>query len=340
MATLDFQNPLAWIEKLTSSDLKNWLRLVLWLRDPAPLSVASASRLSISISELLKAGSVELKTRIRLVIPTLLQEWGRDDPSVTLDDLLIICGRLRCAAAEPVILQIANERLRGRAEEISLRQRCLSVLSGFGCTERSEYLFKRYFDDIEYTAICYRALYRYHASYAAEGLSDVYKIFGSANEHNELSVVLHTLFHDFSNTKQRIDLIERFINTSEPENFVMILQAMKGIQALTLELLLECKKAQRADILRSLLIRSPLQDIRDIVWMLRSIGLEIHCSVLSNNIDFVECFYEHPKTNEGTSEILFSTDELSDEIVIALLECSEVVANAWIATMPEEWPVN
>src|SRR5215203_3906730 len=91
----DLMNPGPWLERQSQESLKEWLRRALWTRQTLPVFNAN----SFEISELLKDGSPSLKIRVRKVVPELLQEWGRDDSLDVLDNLLIVCGRLRCAAA-------------------------------------------------------------------------------------------------------------------------------------------------------------------------------------------------------------------------------------------------
>src|ERR1044072_8753066 len=110
----DLINPLAWLERLSQEELKEWLRRSFWTQQTLPVMVPPTSRNALEISSLLKQGSSNLKIRVRKVIPELLQEWGRDDPMDVLDDLLIVCGRLRCAGTAVVIAQIISERLANR----------------------------------------------------------------------------------------------------------------------------------------------------------------------------------------------------------------------------------
>lgn len=333
----DIISPLKWIENLSLHSLREWLRLAVWVRNPLPVTVPHTSRLAVEISDLLKKGSSDLKTRVRTVIPGLLQEWGRDDPSSSLDDLLIICGRLRCAAAEPAIALIATERLRGRKEEISLRQRCLSVLSGFGCTERTVYVFKQYINDIEYAAICYRALYRFDLSYAATELPALLEVYREADAIDELNFALGTLFRDHPKSSQRIEILTLYLKLAEPESFADVLQTLVSIEALTIDFLLEARSSQRIEVFRLLLKRSQPENLRDILWRLKSIGIELHSVKSKNDREYIEGVYEDSDSVMSESERIIFTGELSDEVVTAIIESNEEVAVAWAATATGKW---
>jgi hypothetical protein len=239
-----------------------------------------------------------------------------------------------------MILQIINERLGGRDEEVKLRQRCLSVLSGFGCTERSQHIFMAYFDNVEYTAICYRALYRYEISYAATELTEVHRIFRAADATGELDLALHILFRDFSNPKQRVEILTLFLKKSEPESFLEVLQSLRGIKALTLDLFLAANHNQRVEFFRLLLQRVRPEDIQDALWMLKSIGIELHCIMSPGDKEYIEGFYEYPETGMGDPERLFPADELSDVLVIGILQSSEIIAITWANTRTEIWGPN
>lgn len=320
---------LLWVERLRPDELIAWLRACVWGRNPHPVLIPIASRLAIEISELFKKGSPELKTRVRTIVPILLQEWGRDDLSEALDDLLVICGRLRCATAEPVIMQITNERLVGRAAEIFLRQRCLSVLSGFGCTDRSKFVFLKYIDNCEYAAICYRALYRFDLRYAAAELSEIFRVFKAAGALDDLGIAVRRLFNDVTSSNQRMDTLTQFLAKGDPATFFEVLHLIKGIGILNYDLFRSARFDNRREFFKTLLTQTSLHDLDQILWDLKSIGIELHF------VEFVGenlvCAYENPTTKEVYSEPILSTDDFSDELVATIQASNEEVATAWLA---------
>src|ERR1051325_7208475 len=245
----DLEDPLNWVENLSEERLLNWLRKVLWTGNALPVIVPSISRLAVEVSDLLKQGSSALKSRARAVIPTLLQEWGRNDPPNVLDDLLVICGRIRCAAAEPVISLLMTERLRQQPEVVPLRQRCLSVLSGFGCTERTVLKFEEYITDIEYAAICYRALYRYNLRYAATELQNIISLFQNADALDELDIVIHNLAHDLRSPRQFIWILARYLeHTDRPELITRVLEILRSVRLLTAAPFIEARPNERVEV--------------------------------------------------------------------------------------------
>ncbi|HEX8733933.1 MAG TPA: hypothetical protein VF721_01330 [Pyrinomonadaceae bacterium] len=158
-----------WLESKSAGELKDKLRDFIWTKFTYPLVIPQITDLVTQLVSLVNASSPETLVKIRTVIPQLLQEWGSKDSTETLTTLFLLCGKLRCADAETGITQILNSRLSGRdeSESTELRKMGLSVLSGFGCSDKTIYLFERYITQAEYAAVCYRALYEYHPSNAA-----------------------------------------------------------------------------------------------------------------------------------------------------------------------------
>jgi hypothetical protein len=336
----DVRHPLQWIERLSSQSLQQWLRFALWVRDPLPVVVPPSSMLALEIIGVINKGSNELITRIRAIIPVMLQEWGRKEPSNTLDDLLIISGKLRCAAAEHVILQIANERLYGRADEIPLRQRCLSVLSGFGCTDKSQYIFKKYLHDIEYIAICYRALYRFDFAYAGTELSLLYEIFNQEGATDELRIILGTLLRDLSTPAERFEMLLIFLKKSDPESFPEVLQTLIDVNLLNIDLFHQAEYSQRVDLFRLLLERSRLNDLKDILWAFMSVGIELHFTQAHDDKEYLQVVYGASDPDSRRSERLFTTERFSDLLIIVISECIEPIAAVGVATIPEGWELS
>jgi hypothetical protein len=158
-----------------------------------------------------------------------LQEWGRDDPKGPLEDLLFLCGTLRCAAAEATIALITTDRLEGRPDETGLRQNCLSVLSGLGCTERTAPLFRRYISDVNYSALCYRALYRYDLSNAARELPRLVQTHLTAEVTQQLRPVLNILFFTYLSCDQRAEVWGDVLRTTRPKVLEIILRVFQSL---------------------------------------------------------------------------------------------------------------
>ena len=189
-----------WVESLSASQLKDWLRRFIWRHEYFPLDIPYIISNPIShLATLLQAGSPQLIVNLRIILPELLKEWGSYDPAECLESLLNLCASLRCAEAESVVIQITQERLgaRQREVEIALRQRCLRVLSGFGCSSGTAAIFKKYIKEINYAAICYRALYRYQRDYAATLLAFLADLYEKNSLLDDLKDILNILLFDY-----------------------------------------------------------------------------------------------------------------------------------------------
>jgi hypothetical protein len=235
---LSSDEQLAWLEQLSADDLKNWLRRSIWVQTAVPLIIPRTATLIAYLSDLLKTGSSGLLSQLRIVLPGLLQEWGGSDTSRCLDELLILCGTLRCASAESTVAMIATERLKDRPDEIGLRQRSLSVLSGFGCTDSTEHLFRRYLVDVNYAALCYRALYRHDLTFAASEFTTVVKVHSAARVTQNLRAVLDILFFDYANKRERIEIWKSVFKITKPpvlEEVLKILQVIGIVVAVPFE---------------------------------------------------------------------------------------------------------
>ncbi len=220
---------LQWFEGLAAEDLTNWLRRLIWKRSSYPLVPPSQSIPITYFANVMGRGTPALKSTIREVVPRLIQEWGRNDTTQCLDDLLVLAGLLKCAAAEKAIATIAWERITGRAEEVALRQRCLSVLSGFGCSEYTAPLFNRYLDDIDYSAYCFRALYKYKLSYAETTLPVVVATHKAAGKLPAFKGVLNLLLFDHLIFRQRVDLWKDIINSTKPKQLKEMLETLQSL---------------------------------------------------------------------------------------------------------------
>lgn len=333
----DVPAALSWIEKLNLTDLRDWFRIVFWLRDPLPINVPSQSRLALEVAEVLKRGSSGLKTRVRIVVPSLFQEWGRDDPSDVLDDLLIVSAKLRCASAEPMITLIATERLRGRIDEVPLRQRCLSVVSGFGCTERSVFLFKGYMEDVDYAAISFRALYRFDPIFAAVELPRLCRVFQKADAISEMNIALQVLFRDLKKPVRIFEVLNLLVAKATSSGFEYVLQRLKGSGLLTSDLFLEANEDQRAEFFRLLLARGSVEGLREMLLDFKLIGIELHLVESSDGKEYLHAVYQ--TAIESINEQLFSTERFSYRLLLEIIEATERVALVW-AEAPEGVALN
>lgn len=333
----DLKDPLPWVESLSEERLLYWIRHSLSTRDALPVVVSPNSRLAVEMSSLFKKAlkSSGLKTRVRAVIPVLLQEWGRDDPMDLLDDLLILSGRLRCAAAGPVIVTIMTERLRDRPEAVAVRQRCLSVLSGFGCTERTEPIFKELITNVEYAAICYRALYRYDLRHAATELQEIVSIFQSVDALEELDIVIRNLGNDLRSPREFIGVLTQFLSHAEPERIVDVLEVMRGVGLLVAAPFVEARPSERVLIFKLLLERCPPQHLQDLLWKLDSIGLGLYSVELKNGQEYIQGVAYDPVTDRKVVDPVIATKDLNSDVVGAVVRGSEPIAASWAATILE-----
>jgi len=222
---------LQWFEERSAEELKNWLRKLVWAQSSHPLITPNQAMPITYFADVIRRGTPALTGKVREVVPGLLQEWGRgpNDPTQCLDDLLVLAGLLRCAAAEPTIAIIATERVTGRPEEVELRKRCFSVLSGFGCSEFTAPLFNRYLEDIDYSAYCFRALYKYKLSYAVTTLPAVVATHKTANKLQVLKGVLSLLLFHYLNVRQRKALWTDIIHLTDPVQLEEMLRTLQSL---------------------------------------------------------------------------------------------------------------
>lgn len=189
----DYRNPLLWIERLSPAELLEWLRRAVWTGDARPVMTPHSAAPATHLANLFKEGSTELKIRLRSLLPVLVREWGHQDSYEALDALLVLTGMLRCAAAETDIGLLTVERLTGIEKEVPLRQRCLSVLAGIGGQPQTVEIFKSYLFRIDYTALCYRALFRLDRQYAARQFHAVVDVYGESGRSDNLKLMLQAL---------------------------------------------------------------------------------------------------------------------------------------------------
>jgi hypothetical protein len=225
----DFFDPLAWVERLTPRNLEVWLRRAVWTGYTLPIIIPHSSRVMTHLTDLFSGGSAQLTCNLRSLIPDLLREWGRNDEPQVLDDLLVLTSKLRCVSAQPTIIQIATERLSRQAETIRIRERCLGVISGFGCTEKTVHFFRRFITDISYAPTCYRALYRYDPDYAATELPQLLALFSKAGLIADLKPILHVLFVISLKPSQREKVWKTLFTTTAPETLIQTLQYLKEV---------------------------------------------------------------------------------------------------------------
>ena len=210
----DLADPVEWLTRLTPYRLKLWLRGAIWHGQTLPLSLGAMELLVPHLDRLLrceeeregegkKGRHSALTVNLRVAVPALLAEWGSRDRGECLDDLLVLCAKLRCAGAVPSIASIATERLGGRPDEVRLRKRCLSVLAGLDVTEQTVPVFNGFFNQYDYTPFCYRALYRNNLSYAVQKLPALLRIYRERREYARLRQLLDLLLFKHLNGEQR-----------------------------------------------------------------------------------------------------------------------------------------
>jgi len=236
-----------------------------------------------------------------------------------------------------MIALVATERLGGRGDEVSLRQRCLSVISGFGCTDRSLFLFKGYMDDVDYAAISFRALYRFDPLHAASELPRLCQVFHKADAISELNIALQILFRDLKKPDRILEVLNRLMTRATPADFEDVLQRLRSNSLFTSELFLKANNTQRAEFFRLLLARGSEGALRKTLWEFKSIGIELHLVESFDGREYLHAVYQ--TATESVSEQLFSTDQFSDRLVAAIIEATEPVALGW-AVAPEGVELN
>jgi hypothetical protein len=243
LTAADYQEPLPWIERLPPGELLVWLRHVIWTGETQPVLTPNSAAVATHLVSLFKHGSTELMTRLRAILPILVQEWGRDDPSGSLDNLLVLTGMLRCATAETSIGLLTTERLAGVEGEVPLRQRCLSVLSGIGSQPQTIEVFKSYLFDIDYTALCYRALFRLDRAYAARQFHLVIDIYGEGGKENHLELMLRALLFRQLPQEQHVDALGQVLEETPIAKLGKVLSVLRTVGIILLrheeELLLQ-----------------------------------------------------------------------------------------------------
>jgi len=330
----DFDNPLTWLESLSQEDLRDWLRRALWVRITLPLIIPPASRIAVEISTTLKKGSAKLKSTVREIVPVLLREWGRDDPKAVLDDLLIISGRLRAASSEASIADIITRRLGDSEDAVQLRQRGLSVLSGFGCSERTAPLFEQYLKNVEYAAISYRALYRYDLKYAETRLQDIVSIFQDSPD--ELDMVVRTLFRDLQSPSQLVDILVEYLREAEPRSILDVVEALRCAGVFNAELFIRAKPTHRIKVFRLLLERCPPSDLQQLLLRLKPVGISFYSLRQRDGTELIQAISYDSLSEQRISDSIVSTHELSEEVMEAFVIGSEPLA--WVETISgNEW---
>ena len=218
--------PVAWLGRLADEDLVAWLRRAAWTRQLGPFVAPPSSDAASFLVSHLRDAPPSLVTRLRALLPLLFREWGSRDPERALDDLLVIAAGVRAAAAEPELLAIVRERLGAGAGAHDLRWRCLSVLSGFGVTARSLPLFRAYLDEPRFTALCFRALYRYDLARAVTELPSVMDVM--AEEPDKMRTVLQLLFFE-RRPSEVVELLGRLIRERPEERLLPALRLLAGV---------------------------------------------------------------------------------------------------------------
>lgn len=226
-----FEEQLKWLEGLGAAELKLWLRGYVWAKRTYPLVVPNVTDRVTQFISLVKAGTPALIVSVRSVIPELLKEWGRDDTTDVLEKLFLLCGKLRCADAEASVIQILNSRLSARSEveETKLRSLGLGVLSGFGCTDRTAYLFERYIGEKEYALVSYRALYKYNPTNAAVHLPVLVEIYQDHRAEQKLKMNIKRMLEHLPSSAERAALWNQVLRDTEENKIPMVLKKLADI---------------------------------------------------------------------------------------------------------------
>lgn len=226
-----FEEQLKWLEIHSAAELKLWLRGYVWAKRTHPLVVSNITDQVTQFISLVKAGTPALTVTVRSVIPELLKEWGRDDSTAVLEKLFLLCGKLRCADAESTVVQILNSRLstRTEAEEIKLRALGLGVLSGFGCTDRTAYLFERYIGEEEYALVSYRALYKYDPTNAAVHLPGLVEIYQDPRAEQKFKMNIKRMLEHLPSSAERASLWNQVLCDTEENKIPMVLEKLADI---------------------------------------------------------------------------------------------------------------
>ncbi|HSS20057.1 MAG TPA: hypothetical protein VLL54_08280 [Pyrinomonadaceae bacterium] len=242
-----------------------------------------------------------------------------------LDDLLIVAAKLRCANSEQYIALILAERLGQRPGSLLIRQRALSVLSGFGCTERSVLIFERHITDIEYAAICYRALYRYDLRYGATELTNIIRMFQESDSLGELDIIIRTLASDLE-PADFTTIITKYLEIGEPNEIVDIVEVLRGVGVLTAELLMKSRRHQRRDLFKTLLHRCAASKLKVLLWQLESIGVGLISGPDETNEEFVQTLIFDPTSGIALMEAIIPTSDLKADVMSEFVSQSETIA--------------
>ncbi|MCH9647335.1 MAG: hypothetical protein K0U98_03790 [Deltaproteobacteria bacterium] len=223
---------LARLLDLDSNSLREWLQGALWNGAYSPLSVPPNSSFAPFLTDLLsspKATSVRFE--LGKILPNIVRSWNLNDPPEILEDILLLCGVLRALDTERHILLLASERLRRHPEEERLRRECLRALSGLGCSEVSKSVFEHFLHEPGYSAICYRALYRYDKALAATLLPDLIEALSTVDRSPALDMVFKLMFFRTLLHSQRKNFLGRILNgdSSELERILQLLER-NGVQ--------------------------------------------------------------------------------------------------------------
>jgi hypothetical protein len=270
----DLINPLGWLKRQPYGKLKNWLRRALWNGKFLPVMIPSNVPPVSHLAQLLLRTDAEVKTSLRTIIPELLREWNAYDEPDCLLNLIILCGNLSCNEAETIIATIITEKLEEKPAHIKCRKEGLGILQSIG-TERTVHLYKRYIDNSEYAAFCYRGLYLYDLTYAATELPKLIEMNRRERGGLKLKGILHLLFKLTLKPPQYITVVQSFADNASGEYFIEFLELLRSLDVLNDSFFDNLSKAENVKLLGRLMKQTPLEDSGRMVELLEAVGIEI-----------------------------------------------------------------
>lgn len=186
-------SPLKWIENQSPTNQFKWIKHVIYTENPFPAKITKDTHLDIFLVNLFSKCSGELFSNLSAMINDLLGEFNTNIyyrfPHV-FEYLLNLCGHFRFKECEDTIVDIIMNRLKyltNSKDEIILKEHCLTTLSGLGCISKETIgLFEEYLLQIDYSKICYVALYTKNPLFAAKKLPLLLKLH---KEYNRLEIL-------------------------------------------------------------------------------------------------------------------------------------------------------
>ena len=267
----DLVGPLDWINSRSYGELKRWLREAIQHRVFLPVVIPHNVMPAAHLTQLLIKSEPHTKTYLRMIIPELIREWGRNDNPQALDDLLILCGNLNCNEAETAIARIVTEKLAHSPVDIELRLRALNVLQEIG-TDQSLHVFKRYLGEFNYAGVCYRSLYLLKLNFAVSELQDLITLYRYHNATDELEDVLKILFKYTLTPAEYICVLQPLVDLTPPETFIDVLELLSSLDILNEMLLVQLPPISRGELIGQIMRRGREEHSGRISELLNALG--------------------------------------------------------------------